>query len=405
MQLLCVKCKGRSWCGKPCPILNKFKQFQPSIKEEFSGSSPPEVFVGRYGYPKVFTGILAPPEYGSMEKLSMPEFWFREKANIIKILSYRSNLIYSRFTSQIKNPKGKLLELMQEIAIANKSVATEFKLKKKPIIKMQLSIDNPIIGNPAPLKQAKLEENPRVEKKVDYLISDTDLKAGKAIEELYSYSIPISNIIKILSVGMLGLKTQRKLVPTRWSCTAVDSIISQNLFKKIKLYPWVNEFLVFSDEYIGNHYEILLIPRQLSFEVLEAKIPGSVWNPNLTSQTYITQDYENFFGRKDYADSVTGAYYANRLAAAEYLCEIKRQASVLVLRECKPEYWAPLGVGILREVTRSAFRKKPKKFTTLNESLSDIQTRLQLPIKEFIEKSRLLKEYRKQSTLRQFMSI
>jgi hypothetical protein len=46
---LCAKCKGRGYCGKPCPIFSKIKDFLPKAEMHFSGSSPPDIFVGRYG--------------------------------------------------------------------------------------------------------------------------------------------------------------------------------------------------------------------------------------------------------------------------------------------------------------------------------------------------------------------
>jgi hypothetical protein len=38
---LCVKCKGKGWCGKPCRIYSKIKGFIPKKTKHFSGSSPP----------------------------------------------------------------------------------------------------------------------------------------------------------------------------------------------------------------------------------------------------------------------------------------------------------------------------------------------------------------------------
>lgn len=393
-------CKGKGLCGKPCKILSALKRYQPKVRLEFSGSAP-EIFVGRHNYPIVFTGILAPEEYGQTEKLSMPESWFKEQATIEQIMQFRSQLIYSRFQSNIRK-NSRLLGVMQEVALASKPVATEFKLKKKPFVKFYLDLHTPLIGNPAPLKYAKLEENPKVERKTDYVTSDYDLKASNAINELYRAGTAVSNIIKVLAAGLLGLKTQRKLVPSRWATSSVDSIISNHLFKEIHNYKWIDKFYVFYDEYIGNHYEILLIPRQLSFEVIEAKMPGSVWNPQ-GSNIWIAQDYESYWGRKDYASEVTGAYYSNRVAAAEYLYKTKRQASILVLREVREDYWAPCGVGILREVSRNAFKKKPRIFNNLKEASNDIQTRLHLPIQKFIEKSMLLKELKQQITLKPFI--
>jgi len=337
--------------------------------------------------------------------LSMPEEWHAEKADIVKILSYRSRLIYSRFQSSIKEIRKEnrnLVKVMQEVALASKSTSLEFELKKKPQLRIQLDMHMPVIGNPAPLAKARLTQNPYIEKKVDYLTSDTDIKAGQAVQELYKAKISISGLIKILSAGMLGLKMQRKLVPTRWAVTAVDSIISKQIIEKVKFYPKISEFLLFHSDYLGNYYEILLLPGEFSFEVIEAKMPGSVWNPQ-GIHTFICADHEGYYGRKTYASNCGGGYYAPRLAIAEYLNKMKRQASCLVMRECRPDYWAPCGVGVLRETARDALTKKPEHFGTLKEALTKAQTRFKLKIETFIKKSKLLYEYKTQLKLVQFL--
>jgi len=69
------------------------------------------------------------------------------------------------------------------------------------------------------------------------------------------------------------------------------------------------------------------------------------------------------------------------------------------MREARPEYYAPLGVGILRENARDAFTKPPEKFATLQSAFQRIQTRLKLPIEAFKQKSELLKNHGKQTRL------
>jgi len=400
MQELCIKCQGKGLCGKPCRIISKFLSFK--FKTHFSGSSPPEIFVGRYNYPYVNTGILSPSEYGETEYYSMPELWHQRNLNIEQILELRSKLVYGRFQSRIRG-KSKFTEVMQEIALSSKHVDAEIFLKKAPKPRFNLDGGTNIIGNPAPLDKVRIESNPKVEKKVEYIVSDTDAKATEAIYELYKSNIATSNIIKVLSAGLLGRKANRKLVPTRWAITATDDKISKMLLEKIRYMPEISEFMLFNSDYLGNHYEFLLLPGKFSFEVLEAKMPGSVWNPNTNGKLYVAQDYESFYGRKNYADSVTGAYYANRLALCEYLVEIKKQASCLVIRECRPEYYAPCGVGILREASKSAFSKQPETFQTLQQALESAQSRMRLPISVFTEKSWLLKEFNKQTRLNRWI--
>lgn len=364
-----------------------------SIKiTEFSGSSPPEIFVGKWNYPNVYTGILSPQEYGNTELMSSAELWHEKNLPIPSILNLRNQLIYARTQSNVKNPKSNFLNVMQEVAMTHKSISAEYKLQK-PISK-HLEQDSrvPLISHAAPLDQVKLQENASVKPKVDYLVNDTEVKSAVAMQELYKSGIQTSNIVKILSAGLLGLKANRKLVPTRWSITAVDDTISKEKLKKIKTYSEIQQIEVFFAEYLGNNYNFLLIPDKFEFEVIEISLgKGGVW-----------QDYESFLGRKGYADSVTGAYYANRLALTEYLEKIKRQCKCLVIREVRPEYYAPLGVGILRQISREAFSSSGKKFNSIQEALADIQTRLKIPVSTWTDKSIIIKNYGKQTKLGNF---
>jgi hypothetical protein len=369
-------------------------------KKHFAGDSPPEIFVGRHNYPDISAGILSSDGLDDTEDFSMPEEWYKKKLSINHILSNRNELIYGRFRIPVRKQNSMFLKVMQEVSMAYKSVSTEFFLKKIPRGNLAFNKYSPIIANPAPLERVRLQENPRVKPQVDYLVSDTDSKASDSIKELYNADIPISNINKILSSGLLGLKTKRRLVPTKWAITAIDDTISKQLLRKIKYYPEINEVLLFNAEYNGNHYEIILLPDKFSFEVLEAEMRGSLWNK--TGEILVWQDYEFFNGRKSYAGDVTGAYYANRLALCEYLKRIKRQATAIFLREVRPEYYAPLGVGILREVTRDAFRKEPERFDNIGNALKRVEERIRLPVLVFTDKSVILRKHGKQRKLNQW---
>jgi hypothetical protein len=72
MDSLCIRCKGKGLCGKPCKILNKFSSSLPKPKVHFSGKSAPEIFVGRMGYPNVNSGILAQAKMITLQ-ISQPQ--------------------------------------------------------------------------------------------------------------------------------------------------------------------------------------------------------------------------------------------------------------------------------------------------------------------------------------------
>ena len=387
--MICKTC-GEEECDRHNFFIGK------SIKlQNFSGSTPPEIFVGKWNYPNVYTGILAPQETGDTSIMSSPEEWHKNKLAISDIMSYRNQLIYGRTQSNIKKLETKFLSVMKEVAMTHKSIATEFHLKRPVTANKEQDDRSPLIPKSAEIEKAELQENAPVKPKVDYLVNDKETKSSIAIQELHKANVETSTIIKILSAGILGLKKNRKLVPTRWSITAVDDTLSKNKLEKIKHYQEISEYQLFHSEYLGNHYEFLLIPDSFAFEVIEI----SIKNPFLQA---VWQDYETIFSRKKYADNVTGAYYANRLALTEYLESIKRQATCLVFREIRPQYYAPCGVGILREASREAFKNKPKLFNTLNEALQDIQTRLKQLVSNYTEKSAILKIKKSQSKLNHF---
>jgi hypothetical protein len=378
-------------CGKIDCEEHSFKFEKTKNITQFSGSSPPEIFVGKYNYPNVYVGILSPKRYGNTEIHSSQELWHKHKLPMEDIKHLRSQLIYGRTKSNIKKvlEQNRFISTMQEIAMTSSSISAEFKLLKNIEQNQEKESHVPIISNAAFVKSVRLQENPRIKPKIDHLVNDTDINSATALQELEKNNIPTNTIIKILSAGLLGKANTRKLVPTRWAITAVDDTLSKQKLQKVRSYSQIGEILLFTSEYLGNHYEFLLLPDIFSFEVIEIN----------SSNLGCWQDYESNLGRKSYASNVTGAYYANRLALLEYLEKQQKQASCIVFREIGKEYTQSMGVGVLREISRAAFLNKPEKFSSINEALERIQTRIKLQIVDFTEKSILLKDYGKQKKL------
>jgi DNA repair protein NreA len=367
------------------------------LKQEFSGSSPPAIFVGAWGYPKVFTGFLSPTNsFKEAAILDSPETWYKEGLKLKQVLSLREQMIYSRFTTSIKKPSSRLNEMQKELVQSIRPCDLEIKLKKMPRLKVNHHKFAPPIPSPVEIEKAQLTENPKIPKKIDKIVSDTDLKAVCGLENLYKNKISITQIQKILSAGLLGLKHKRIMVPTKWSITATDSTLSKNMLTEIRNYPEISEFLLFSNTYLGNHYQILLIPRYWSYQLIEIGNPGTVF-----SQEWI--DWESYAPRKTYATNCVGGYYAARLGICEYLTKIQRQATIFVVRETDPSYNTPLGVWVPRETVRGAFQNPPEKFNSLEEAFKTMKRRTKTPWHKIEQKSDLLKEMKTQRRLKDFI--
>jgi len=278
--------------------------------------------------------------------------------------------------------------LIQELSIGKSPVDSEALFTKRPIGVLSLSDDSQPFGPSAPLKSFKAS-NISVDRKIEKAYYDRDMGASESVNMLYNEGVLVSRIQRAFSVGMLGIGNRRRLVPTRWSITAVDSIVSLELIKEIKQYDSLDGYEIYSFKNLDNIFLAIFMPEEWSFEWIEAWFPGTVWNVGGRNPAMMG-DYEGHMGRSTYAE-VGGCYYSARLAVAEKLKEIRRQAKVLVLREIHPGYILPVGVWNVRESIRSTLRRKPKKFDDLQSALNFASKVLTVPLDKWIENSAILK--------------
>ncbi|WP_297550006.1 Nre family DNA repair protein [Thermococcus sp.] len=399
---LCAICKGRKLlCGRPtCPILERFRVArtveQRLNKRHLFGSSPPSIFVGEHGYPKVRIGPLVPPIEGNTSYLDSPIKW--ENKTIRDILYYRSLLVMGETRADVNVRKsGRILSEVQELAMSVKPVDSEVILKKKPVLKVLPSEFAPPLGPKAELLDFELTENPRIPRKTDYVVSD-ELKAEEAIMRLYNWGFDEYYIIRLLSAGLLGV--EKKLVPTRWSITAVQDTIGKNLRREILHYPEINNYEVYFYRFLGNRYAVLLMPETYAFELLEVWLRGSLFGSERPS---VIHDYEDFRGRKEYVKETAGAYHAARLSVLEALRGRRRQARAVVFREVTPEYYAPVGVWQIRLGVKKALNNPIGRFETLSEALEAVGRRLEHPLEEYLRRSYILGNLTRQKILDEWL--
>jgi len=366
----------------------------------FTGATPPSVFVGLHGYPKVMVGPMVPPFHGDTTILDRPEIWLGK--SIEEIVNFRLSLIRGISNIDARTTSGKYLESLQELAMASKSVESEATFEKKPIAQIEqeknmgLDIESAPFGPVAPLKTFKTSSFLSVDQRLENAYYDKDLHASDAVVELYRKGLEISRIHRVFSLGMLGLQKRRRIVPTRWSISAIDDIISSSLIKNIDVYPTIDFFKVYKYSHLGNYYSIILIPEEAwSFEMQEA------WFDN-NGNSVTGLDYEDAKGL-DHYPSIAGAYFAGKLGVVEHLSKIERKAAALVLREIHPEYVMPLGVWQIREGIREAFKGRGKDFDSFENALSFACINLLVHEKEWIRNSKIYRNIKQQTRITAFL--
>ena len=378
-----------------------------SFKTNFQGSAPAP-FVGRFGYPHVNVGVLSPQFTGDTSQYDSPRLWSRENAAIGNIASLRYGLVNSRTQASVKEIQkgGKFLDIIQEVGMAKKAVELEVNLKQAPQLQFRPEKEIIPFGPQAVIRNARITANPSVDSRVERVVSDTDLKAAPAIVSLYQKGFEESALNKILSVGSVGLKENRKLVPTRWSITAVDDTIGKQLIKDIKDLA-VGEYAAYFGGGWGNYYLLLFFPEVWSYELFETYLANPV-NPWSKQGLMYSTDYENYEGRKNYAEETAGGYYSCRISVLEKMKELKRQGSCLALRFITSEYNIPLGVWVCREATRKSLQEKPLTFADqglmMKYAEELIKRKFGFDINLLLKESKLLKVKKEQKKLFEFSS-
>jgi len=386
-ELNCRVCRG-DWKAcrlATCPYLTDvrdlFRDPSPLASANLFGASPPSAFVGSYGYPKVLAGPLVPPIREDTSLMDAPEQWVDQ--DLWDILRFRLTLVRGKAARRVVDARSPdpILRTVQEGAMSAEPIDTELWLTKKPVLEGPFSARASPTGPSADIKKVVLAENPKVPRRVDYIVDDTDLRAVEGVADLFAHGVAQSHITRVFSVGLLGMGKRRTLVPTEWSITAVDDILGKRLLEKVKTFPWINEFRVFGHTALANTVAILLAPSAWMYEGLEA------WG--IESNPFPAHDHEFYGGRKDYPRQLEGAYHAVKLPILEYLEGERRQAGAVAFLEVYRD-WIPLGVWRYREIARAALAKPPQKFATFPEALAAMGKNVRLRLANWRAQSAII---------------
>ncbi|MDZ7730372.1 MAG: DNA repair protein NreA [Natrialbaceae archaeon] len=366
------------------------------------GSTAPSIFVGRSEYPQVPVGLLSPvgDEDRAAEYVTGGQ-WYQREFAIEDVLQRRTGLLNASQRTGVDAPARTaplvddtwdgFVGVQREVAIADRPVDLEIGLQDRPDVGLEPGSDIASPRGPwANATSAILTENTHVPKPVKKTLEDDDWRAEGAMTYLYRRGFDVYDINSILSAGALGESSQRRLVPTRWSITAVDDTVGNYLRGRIRSNPSVDEVEVWMNTYIGNRYWVVLLPGNWEFELVEMKAPGSVWNPDPHGDIWMGAASEGYEGRTQYVEETSGAYYASRLGVLEHLESRGRQAKCLVLREVSDDYWAPVGVWQIRESVRNAFEGSPGTAETFGQALRTITEHLPVSFARLQRKSTMV---------------
>jgi len=363
------------------------------VDERLDGSSPPSVFIGSYGYPKVFVGPMLTPSHGDTFVMDTPEDWIPKRYCQDDIIRFRLDLVRGKKAVGIKDTENQLVRKMQEISMAERSVESEVLFSHKPR-GVSFNEEHQPYGPSAAIDRFEIG-NARWQRHLEKAYYDTDWKAAEAVPEMYKEGVLFSQIQKAFSTGTMGMGRNRRLVPTRWSITAVDTILANHLYDEVRHFETLHDYRVYEFSSLNNYYAVILTPTPWQYEWIEAFIHI------MGKEEMVFADSERLRPKSEYS-SVGGCYYSCKFAVLEALKRMRKQAGAIVLREAYEGY-VPLGVFNVRENVRNALLQKPRGFGSYSAVLNYLSTRLRLPISRFMDQGVLMREMLKsrQTTLTQ----
>ncbi|NPA38354.1 MAG: hypothetical protein GXN99_01000 [Candidatus Nanohaloarchaeota archaeon] len=341
--------------------------------------SPPSFILLKSSQPRKLSLVVVADKEEKAKAIQNYEKYTYLKAlnNLEEFIKFRKQVLGHYSASLLP----KKLELLQILAVSKRK-PLNLEIDYKPYSQPQEHKDViPLTFTSSLLLDLNISSNIKLDKHLSKAYYDDDWKASDALFYLYQKNKDVYVLDDVLTTGSVGLKSNRKPIPTKHAITAVDDIIAKSLYKEIKHYSPNKEIMLFIHQSYHNLFYILALPGLWSFEL----------NETFSTSTQTWKDYEILQPRKEYASNTTGGYYAVRLPLLEFAVKTKLQYSFIVFRIITPKYYKSAGVWMLREAIRDALSKNPLKFNSTKEALKYISYHSAGKLDKAISRSTLLK--------------
>ena len=367
----------------------EIKKYQQNLMptkeiEGFGGSA----IVGEKNYPNLKVHNISNSNFES-SFFNTNEIVKKDYNDILKLKA--RNILGSTEEAHKRKVDSRINTELQDVYKSKKAVEFNSEFEKElQFDKVLVNKVSGIVGSRNPLLTLEATENTSTSKNIEKFTTG-DVKSREAIISLYEKGTNENQIINLLALGTLGIQSNKRLVPTKWSISAYDQTIEKYLHKKLLKYRVLNEFEVYEYHDKGNYFVEILIPDSFQGEVVEA-FTG-----------FVERDYVGLDNKLNKPEPETsGGFYATKIAIFEHLEERKRQAAFVSLRLISG-YDIPLGVVFVRECVREALKKKPLFRGTSEKELNEFLSQKYPKHFKLYSESRVLKERKRQRKLGEYL--
>jgi hypothetical protein len=233
--------------------------------------SPPGICVKSGKYPMLEAGFLASTE--PLEHLSIydfPEAWQGlDRDTIFTMRRHLYRFLYPVDARSLQ-PEG-VVRSLQEIALSVRPIALRVEGESLQLRRLQLRNGQLPSGNDVTIKSVELLSEPETSK-VAERITEQDISAAEGIWRLLDYDYSLDQVVRLMSVGLLGKKGTRRIIPTRSSYKAtINAFIDRSVMELIES-PSVTAYELYMSTLFGDRFAVLLHPGEARVDYLRMDI-------------------------------------------------------------------------------------------------------------------------------------
>ena len=302
--------------------LDYFRTTQLQLGEAMSGRSitafsPPGIAIEAAKYPVLMAGVLASTE--ASEYLSIfdhPEAWMGLDREAV--LSMRRRLY--RFVIPVDARRlepSDIVQALQTIALSVSPVAIEVEASNLPQKKLQPLGGQLPASSEVEISALDIRSKPEISR-VAKQITGLDIPASKAAWKLLDYDYTLDQVVRMMSVGLLGRLDSRRFVPTRGAYKAVIDAYISRVLMELSDKPVSESFRVAKSDFYGENFAIFSQPGNPRVDYFriertpkgferDASLEG-VKNVTIDSKTSIFADNARFSAYQDFAKQGESAH-------------------------------------------------------------------------------------------------
>jgi hypothetical protein len=340
-------------------------EYMPSSKH-MTVFSPPGICVKSGKYPRLEAGFLASIE--PLEHLSIydfPEAW--NGLDRDTIFSMRRHLYQFLLPVDARSmqPEG-VVHTLQEIALSVRPIALQ--VEGEPLLPRRLQLRNGQLpsSSDVSVKSVEILSEPEISK-VAERITEQDIPAAEGIWRLIDYDYSLDQVVRLMSVGLLGRQNTRRMLPTRSAYKAtINAFIDRAVMELIER-PRISSYEIYLGTLFGDRFVVFLNPGEARVDYLAMDVSG----------TKITRGFA-FEGLRQWPTDAKTSVYSDhaRFSVYKHLISRNQQCHAAIFHLTKEPRNQILGPWIARAGVNEAFTSEPVTLDNIENAIKLLDTLL-----------------------------